>query len=84
MITVPCLSSVTSRTQRQVAFCVMSFMTVQDLRVNAVQLLARALEAGNRGQFTAAEQLTALAAQYFDDANLIEVAERQPITKGAG
>ena len=60
------------------------FMTVQDLRVNAVQLLARALEAGNRGQFTAAEQLTALAAQYFDDANLIEVAERQPITKGAG
>jgi len=25
-----------------------------------------------------------LAAQYFDDANLIEVGERQSITKGAG
>jgi hypothetical protein len=56
-------------------------MTVQELRANALGLLRLALEAGENGRIVAAEWLTAKAAQYFDDADVIEAGERQPIAQ---
>ena len=53
-------------------------MTVQELRANALGLLRLALKAGENGQIADAERLTAQAAQYFDDADVIEAGERQP------
>jgi hypothetical protein len=52
-------------------------MTVQELRANALGLLRLALKAGENGQI-AAERLTAKAAQYFYDADVIEVGDRRP------
>jgi len=56
-------------------------MTVHELRSNALGLLRLALKAGESGQIAAAERLTAKAAQYFGDADVIEAGERQPIAQ---
>jgi hypothetical protein len=56
-------------------------MTVHELRSNAVGFLRLALKAGEDGQIAAAERLTATATQYFDDADVIEAAERRAITQ---
>jgi hypothetical protein len=44
-------------------------------------LLERALEAGKNGRIASAERLTAKASQHFDDADLIEAAERRTIAE---
>jgi hypothetical protein len=53
-------------------------MTVQELRANALGLLKLALKAGESGRIAAAERLTAKAAQYFYDADVIEAGDRRP------
>jgi hypothetical protein len=58
-------------------------MTVHELRSNALGLLRLALKAGESGQIAAAERLTAKATQYFDDADVIEAAERRTIAQVA-
>jgi hypothetical protein len=57
-------------------------MTVHELRSNALGLLRLALKAGEKRQIAAAERLTAKAMQYFDDADVIEAAERRAIAQG--
>ncbi len=52
-------------------------MTVSELRHHALECLILALNAGERGQIAAAERLTAKAAQFFDDADVVEAAERR-------
>ena len=56
-------------------------MTVQELRANALGLLRLALEAGENGRIAAAERLTAKAAQYFGDADVVEAGDRRLITE---
>jgi hypothetical protein len=56
-------------------------MTIHDLRSNALGLLRLALKARENGQIAASERLTAKATQYFDDADVIEAAERRTIAE---
>jgi len=56
-------------------------MTVHELRSNALGLIRLALKARENGQMAAAECLTAKATQYFDDADVIEAAERRTIAE---
>ena len=57
-------------------------MTVHELRLNALELLILAPAAGKNGQISAAKRLSAKATQYFDDADLVEAAERRAIAQG--
>jgi hypothetical protein len=58
-------------------------MTVRELRLNALGLLTLALEAGKNGQIGAAKRLSEKAVEYFDDADLVEAAERGGIAQQA-
>ena len=58
-------------------------MTEHDLLNNALVLLALAFRAADEGRFAAARGLSANAAKYFEDAEIIAAAKRRAVTDDA-
>jgi hypothetical protein len=52
-------------------------MTEHDLLNNALELLSLAFHAADEGRFAAARGLTAVAAKYFEDAEVIAMVRHQ-------
>jgi hypothetical protein len=59
------------------------WVTEHDLLNNALELLIQAFCAADEGRFAAARGLSAVAAQYFEDAEIIAAAKRRAVTDDA-